>query len=1030
MAILSGIFNSANQFSNDILLEIDRSVSLELTSALFTGEIILERSINFSAGYTTISSFLGPTTSIYRNEENEIVYIRLRCLSIGFGETVGWQLNELPSVQASSNTLVNNIVERDLIPDIDRFEGMEVTVLDASDDPSVASGSAKYFLVFPLTNSDWVKIAEYESLDITTTNVPEGTNLYFLNSRARAALSEGNGIDYNNITGLIEADINTTNLQFTTGEINTIQDISPSSSPTFSSLSLTAQSASLNLNNQKISNLGLPTGASDAANKGYVDALLQGLDTKASVRVATTSNITLSGEQTIDGVAVVVGDRVLVKDQSTGAQNGIYDVLVGAWARSSDADTSAKVTSGLYTFVSEGTTNSDNGWVLITDGVIVLDVTTLVFSQFSGAGQIIAGTGLTKTGNTLNVNGTANRITANADDIDIASNYVGQTSITTLGTVTAGVWNATTVSIPYGGTGATTASAARTNLGVAIGSDVQAFDATLSSFAAYNTNGILTQTAPDTFTGRTLIAGSIKISITDGNGVAGNPTIDAVEASFTLNNIGGTLGVTKGGTGTTTAFTTGSIVFAGASGIYTQDNVNLFWDDTNNRLGIGTTTPSVGIHMVHNDGAIFKGTLSTGAVIGSDSDPRMVWNSNKAAFRVGRATGTQWDDINVGQYSSVVGGFDNKANGGQSFVGGGNTNTASGLQSFVGGGLSNVASGLLSFIGGGNTNTANENSSFVGGGQLNIASGILSFVGGGDSNTSGGGKSFVGGGVSNSASGLQSFVGGGNDNTANENSSFVGGGQLNIASGVLSFLGGGDTNTASGAKSFVGGGFSSLASGLQSFVGGGNDNTASENSSFVGGGQFNTASGILSFVGGGNTNLASGLQSFIGGGESNIAAGQSSVAMGKFAQANHNNSFVWGDGSATFATTAANQFLILATGGVGIGKVPSFIDGLDVLGQVSLSSNLTLNTVGSGIKIKQGTNATSGRATLVAGTVTVSTTKVTAVSDIQLTAQNLGTITVPVGLAVSARTAGTSFEILSGSLTDTSIVSWIIIEPA
>lgn len=180
--------------------------------------------------------------------------------------------------------------------------------------------------------------------------------------------------------------------------------------------------------NFKISNLANPTAAQDAATKAYVDSVKQALDIKDSVRVATTANITLSGTQTIDGVTVVAGDRVLVKDQTTGSQNGIYVVAAGAWSRASDADVSAEVTAGMFTFVEEGTINGDNGFVLTTNQPITLDTTALTFTQFSGAGQITAGDGLTKSGNTINVVGTAGRIVANADNIDLATVSVGSSS--------------------------------------------------------------------------------------------------------------------------------------------------------------------------------------------------------------------------------------------------------------------------------------------------------------------------------------------------------------------------------------------------------------------------------------------------------------------------------------------------------------------------------------------------------------------------------------------------------------------------
>lgn len=148
-------------------------------------------------------------------------------------------------------------------------------------------------------------------------------------------------------------------------------------------------------------------GATSLVSKEYVDAVKVGLDFKDSVRVATTgSNISLSSAPAaIDGVTLSSDDRVLVKDQSSGAENGIY-VFNGsgsAMTRATDADANAEVTSGLFTFVTEGTVNADSGFVLTTDGSITVGTTSLAFAQFSGAGQITAGTGMTKTGNTLDV---------------------------------------------------------------------------------------------------------------------------------------------------------------------------------------------------------------------------------------------------------------------------------------------------------------------------------------------------------------------------------------------------------------------------------------------------------------------------------------------------------------------------------------------------------------------------------------------------------------------------------------------------
>lgn len=177
---------------------------------------------------------------------------------------------------------------------------------------------------------------------------------------------------------------------------------------------MAAPTASVSLNSQKITNLLDPTNAQDAASKAYVDAIASGYDLKASVRVASTGNITIATPgASIDGVTLSSGNRVLLKDQSTGSQNGIYiwNGAAVAMTRATDADTSAEVTSGMFVFVEEGTANADQGYALTTNNPITLGTTALVFTQISGAGQITAGTGLQKTGNQLSIDSTVVTLT-------------------------------------------------------------------------------------------------------------------------------------------------------------------------------------------------------------------------------------------------------------------------------------------------------------------------------------------------------------------------------------------------------------------------------------------------------------------------------------------------------------------------------------------------------------------------------------------------------------------------------------------
>lgn len=169
---------------------------------------------------------------------------------------------------------------------------------------------------------------------------------------------------------------------------------------------ISAPTSAYSFGSQRITNLADPVGDQDAATKVYVDNIAQGLDVKASVKAATTANITLSGAQTIDGISVTAGDRVLVKNQTAQAENGIYVASLTSWARAADANTWTELVSA-YTFVETGTLYADTGWVCTVNAGGTLGTTPVTWSQFSGAGTYQAGTGLTLTGNTFSITNTA-----------------------------------------------------------------------------------------------------------------------------------------------------------------------------------------------------------------------------------------------------------------------------------------------------------------------------------------------------------------------------------------------------------------------------------------------------------------------------------------------------------------------------------------------------------------------------------------------------------------------------------------------
>lgn len=412
-----------------------------------------------------------------------------------------------------------------------------------------------------------------------------------------------------------------------------------------------------------------PTSPQDIATKAYVDNTAAGRDYKESVRTLATTNITLSGTQTISGVALSVGNRVGLVGQSAGAENGLWIVASGAWSRATDADASSEVTTGMYFFVEEGT-YATSGWLLNTANPITLGTTALTFVQVSGGGTYTNGNGISLTGNVFSANLTA-RLAFTGTAIDLAAvtqsntggtagiNFVQSVSVDSYGRVTGQVtadvrdatisvkgiasfdtasFTVTAGAVVIKASGISNAQLANSSISFVNGGSIgiSASPISLGGTLTITNNGVTSITGTTNQVNATAATGAITLSLPQSIHSGATPTF----AGLTLT--GGTVTVSTPLDTSTQTWNAGAVVF-------TAEVVNV--TDTASAAGskfVDYQIASVSKFVVRKDGTITTGIWGgtsiattaggTGLSAGPSADGQLLIGAAGGAWAIGTIT--------------------------------------------------------------------------------------------------------------------------------------------------------------------------------------------------------------------------------------------------------------------------------------------------------------------------------------------------------------------------------------------------------